>query len=412
MKSKDWILAVVFSMFPFMLFAPGIIWKGQMLFFISMGSIILAFQIRNLLVRGFILYASVWQLCLFLTAFVTAINPGNGLTVLLCLSSGSMIYAFISNGTFSKEKWFVVIRVLVILQAILGTLQYFEIDLVIKVIGLFAPVRSELPGHIVGSIGNRNFFAAIVAMSLPIFAVWKWPVVKGINLAVVYLFILLAFCLSPGTIAAIIGMTVYYVHKNRPRFWGAYILGSVLVCIGYAATYILMTGNHASEFLDVFAQFEQLREHGDILTNTAPGDLGRLGMWMLAGWRLAHDGFGFVFGFGPGAFWGRAYPVHSDYVSIFFQFGLVGFSMVAGYIVLTLRRLFKTGDSVLFASFFIICFDMMANFPMEVSSTAFMAIVIAGLIERDRLAELPPRDLGITLFTHDSEVGVCRKDEP
>ena len=391
MKAKDWIVAVTFFMFPFMLLAPGIIWRGQLLFFIVMGSIILAFQIRNLLVRTFILYASVWQLCIFMTAFVTAINPGNGLSIILSLTSGAMIYAFVASGNISKAAWFAVIRTVIIIQAVLGTLQYFEIDLVIKIIGLFAPVRSELPGHIVGSIGNRNFLAILIAMSLPMFADWKWPVVKGINISVVLLFAILLLCMSPGTLAAIIGMTIYYCHKHHVKHWALCILGSILVSIAYAASYVLITGNHSNELLDIVPQFEQLREHGDILTNTAPGDLGRLAMWLLAGWKLAHDGFAFVFGFGPGAFWGRLYPVHSDYVSIFFQFGLIGFSMVASYLFLTLRRLFRSTDSVLFASFCILCIDMVANFPMEVASTGFMALIIAGLIERDRLASLPEK---------------------
>ena len=42
----------------------------------------------------------------------------------------------------------------------------------------------------------------------------------------------------------------------------------------------------------------------------------------------------------------------------------------------------KEKNLILRASFLIICLDMIGNFPLEIASTAFMIVIIAGLIER------------------------------
>jgi len=387
MKSKDWIVAALFFIFPFMVIAPGIIWKGQLLFFITMGSIIIAFQIKNILIKSFLLYAIAWQMFIFMQSFSTGENPGAGLSIILSLTVGAMVFKFVSDGSVKKETWYSVIRIVVLIQTVLGSLQYFGINLVTDFLVQFVPVRADLPTHITGTLGNRNFMAAFIAMSIPMFANWKPAQIKGVNVSVILLFAVLVGCMSPGTLAAIIGITVYYAYSRKIKHRLLYVLLSVVVAVGFAAGYILITGNHLNEFTDFAIQWEQLRDTGNVITDTAPGDIGRFAMWMLAGWQLVHNWFAFIFGFGPGAFWGRNYPLHSEYVSIWFQFGLVGFSMVATYIALTLRRLFKSGDAVLLSFFCILCLDMVGNFPMEVASTAFLAIIICGLIERERLDE-------------------------
>ena len=401
MKSKDWIVAALFFIFPFMVIAPGIIWKGQLLFFITMGSIIIAFQIKHILIKSFLLYAIAWQMFIFMQSFRTGENPGAGLSIILSLTAGAMVFKFVSSGSVKKETWYSVIRTVVIIQAVLGSLQHFGINLVTDFLVQFVPVRADLPTHITGTLGNRNFMAAFIAMSIPMFASWKWAEIKGVNVSVIFLLAVLVGCMSPGTLAAIIGIAIYYTYSRKIKHGFLYVLLSVVVAVGFAAGYILITGNHLNEFADFAIQWEQLQKTGDVLTDTSPGDIGRFAMWMLAGWQLAHNWFAFIFGFGPGAFWGRHYPLHGQYVSIWFQFGLVGMVLALGYIFTTLKWLWKSGDSVLLAAFAIICLDMAGNFPMEVASTAFLAIIIAGLIERDRLEKLPPkRSILEALYLH------------
>lgn len=92
-----------------------------------------------------------------------------------------------------------------------------------------------------------------------------------------------------------------------------------------------------------------------------------------------------VFGYGPASAWGQKYPIHGEYVSVWFQYGTIGLFLVLGYIAQTARFLIKSRNLVYLAAFLIICLDMVANFSAEVATTACMMVVICGLIERKRL---------------------------
>jgi len=286
---KDWIIAVMFFIFPFMVIAPGLIWKGQQLFFITMGLIIIAFNIRNMLVRLFLLFAMAWQLYIFISAFNQGINPGPGLSVILCLLAGGIIFKFVSEGSLAKETWYGVIRIVVIIQVVIGGLQLAGINLVQIALSGITLVKSDLPTHIVGTLGNRNFMALFIAASLPMFSGWKAAEIKGFNVAVPVMVIFLLLSLSPGTMAGIIGLAIYYVIKNRPKHAGTYIGLSIVASLAFAAVYLLVINtDHLNEFRLLGQQWAELQEHGDIITDTTQGDVGRMAMWMMAFYKLVH----------------------------------------------------------------------------------------------------------------------------
>ena len=108
-------------------------------------------------------------------------------------------------------------------------------------------------------------------------------------------------------------------------------------------------------------------------------------MWLTALGKLITSWPAMIFGFGPGAHWGKAYNLHNDYMSMWFSFGLVGLTMMIGYIYTTIRQLAKSKNMILLTSFIIICLDMTGNFPIHIATTAFLIIIICGLIERERL---------------------------
>ena len=391
---KDSIIAVLFFMFPFMVLAPGIIWKGQQLFFITMGLVVIAFQIRNLYVRAFLLFGMVWQVYIFLSAFNMGINPGPGLSVILCLLAGGIIYKFVSEGMVERQAWYSVIRIVVIIQVIIGVLQLAGHNPVTILLSGITLVRADLPTHIVGTLGNRNFLALFIAATLPMFATWKAATYRGINWSVVIMVIFLLLCLSPGTMAGIIGLAIYYVAKRKPKHGAIYLAGSVIAALIFAAVYMLFINtDHLNEIRLLGQQWDELAANGDVLTDTTQGDIGRMAMWMMAGYKLFHNGWAFFIGFGPGAYWGRPYPLHSEYAAMWFQFGLVGILLMAGFIWSNIKLLIKNKDAVLLASFSAVCLDMVGNFPMEVASTAFLIAIICGLIEKERLSCLTEGNL-------------------
>jgi len=366
MKMKDLITAIMFLVLPFVFLSPGLIWKSQLLFFLICPVFIIALSLKNVWIKAFLLYASAWQILVFCLAYNKAgINPGYGLSVILALMSGAIIFKFVSEGNLSQCGF----------------------NPFANFMALFIKVKENLPGHLVGSLGNRNYLAAFIAISIPCFIGWRtFRIGKvSVNPALIGIFIFLAFCLSPGTLAAIIGLA-FLLSYNLP-LWKRLVAMSAAVKVAaiFAACYVLITGNHLQEFTDLPGQLNELITTGKFTVDPFLSDVGRFAMWMMAFSQLITSWALMVFGFGPGAFWGREYSMHGEYMSVWFQFGLIGLGLMAGYIYTTFRFLDKQKSLLLLTSFVIICLDMIGNFPVEIATTAFLIIIICGLIERERL---------------------------
>ncbi|HSW65033.1 MAG TPA: hypothetical protein VLH56_17240 [Dissulfurispiraceae bacterium] len=387
-KTKDWIMPALFLALPFAFMAPGLIWKSQLLFFIICPIFIIALNIKNVWVKAFLLYVAVWQIALLLLLFnFKDASIGPSLSILFSVMAGAIIYKFISESTIPDEKWHMVIRIAVITQIIIATPQHFGLNPFVWIVGMFTPIVEKLPGHLVGTLGNRNYLAAFIAFSVPFFVGWrtfnigKWT----INPSLIVIFIFLGFCLSPGTLAAIMGMGFLLSYKfsfmKRMVTWSA----AMKVATAYAAAYILTTGYHLNEFQALPGQLREMWETGKITLSPIQGDIGRFAMWMTAISQLLSSWPAMIFGFGPAAAWGREYPIHGQYVSVWFQYGLIGLTLMLGYICSTIWFLNKGKHVILLTAVIIICLDMVANFPAEIATTSFMMLVICGLIERERL---------------------------
>jgi hypothetical protein len=377
-------------MIPFVFLAPGLLWTSQQLFFIVLPLIIIAFYIRNIWVKTFLLYVMAWQILLFLLYFNNPnANPGNGLNVIITLMSGAIIFKFVSEGSLKTSKWFWVIRIAVILQILLAIPQFWKFSPLFYVLSHFTKMVNELPSHLTGTIGNRNYFAAFVAISVPMFIGWATFKIKeiNVNLSLIGIFIILYFCFSPGTIAAVIAMSfllAYRVPKGKIR-WAVMSAGPILA-VAYTGYYVLSTGYHVRDFVNLPLQLKELIQGKTINYFEPDGDLGRFGMWIMAFTQLKESWIKMIFGLGPGAPWGRAYPLHSEYMSVWFQFGLVGLALMIGYIWTTVRFLFKSKNMIFLAAAIIICLEMVMNHTMEVPVSGFLVIIIAALIEREKHA--------------------------
>jgi len=384
-KMNDWIVPILFLLLPFVFLAPGLIWKSQLLFFLICPIFIIALDIKNIWIKSFLLYASMWQMVVFFLSFSKyGMNPGYGLSVILGLMAGAIIFKFVSEGEVTNEKWFMFIRIAVILQILVSLPQPFGYNPFADFMSLFIDVRENLPGHLVGSLGNRNYLAAFIAISIPCFVGWRTFKIKSISInpALIAIFIFLGFCLSPGTLAAIIGMGFLLSYNLSPLKRLISMSLAIKVAVAFTACYVLATGNHLNEFTELPGQLSGFLTTGKFTVDPFKSDIGRFAMWMVAVSQLITGWFFMIFGFGPGAFWGREYSMHSEYMSVWFQFGLVGLGLMIGYIYTTFRFLAKGKSLILLTSFVIICLDMIGNFPVEIASTAFLIVIICGLIER------------------------------
>lgn len=383
----QWIIPIVFLILPFALITPGLIWKSQLMFFIVCPVFIVAMNIKNVWVRYFLLYAATWQIVIFILNFKSPGANGPGLSIMLSLMAGGIVYKFISESTLPTQTWHSVIRAAVIVQILLSIPQIFGFNPVMAFTGLFTNVKENMPGFLNGSIGNRNFLAAFIAMAVPSFIGWRTITIRGltINPALIAILIFLGFCLSPGTLAAIIGMG--FLLSARFPLWKRIVSLSIAVTLAviFAAGYVLISGHHISEFENLPGQLNEFVSTGTIKLDIFRGDVGRFAMWLVAIGQLLKSWNFMIFGYGPAASWGREYPIHCEYISVWYQFGLIGLTLMLGYIYTTTRFLFKAKNLILLTALLILCLDMIGNFPLEIATTGFMALIIGGLIERERL---------------------------
>jgi hypothetical protein len=393
-RLSDWLIPALFLFLPFAIILPGLIWKSHRLFFILFGLIVVAVSLKNIWIRSFLVYSVIWQLFLYLKAFsIPKVNTGDGLAVVIAFLAGAIVFKFVAESKLPNESFYAVIRIAVLLQIAIAIPQYLGFNPVSWVLSLAVDTKEVQPGHLTGTIGNRNFLAAFIAISVPMFIGWRsftreipapswlkrpssWKI--RINPWLVIIAAVLFLAPSPGSLAAIIGLAVYF------RLGWKYAVLAIVVAIGFAAYYIVGMGVHLEEFKALPQQITELIQKGEISVDSGQHDLGRFGMWMVALGKLFTSWESVIFGFGPGATFGRRYPLHNEYMSMWFEFGLVGLTLMAGYIVTTIKGLVRAANPVLLTSFAIACLDMMGNYPMQIAPTAFLIIIVCGLIERER----------------------------
>ena len=393
---RKWIVPILFLALPFAFLAPGLIWKSQLLFFLICPIFIIAINLKNVWIKTFLLYAAAWQIIIFLMSFNDpSHNAGAGLSILLSLMAGALIFKFISEGDLPDGKWLMVIRIAVIIQILIAIPQHFGFSAVMYLVGMLTPVVQKQPLHLVGTLGNRNYLSIFVAASLPFFIGWMTFKVRGfsINPILIGIMIFLFFCFSPATIAAIAGMLFIFSYDLSAAKKALFLAIGAGLGIGYTAFYIAGAGTHYMygqgshlwEFQALPGQLKELWTTGNLVVDPRQGDLGRFGMILSAFSQLIRSWSFAILGYGPAASWGRNYPVHCEYMSMWFQFGLIGLGLMMGYIVTTWRYLTKEKNRIFLGSFLIILIDMAGNFSLEVATTAFMIIVITALIERKRI---------------------------
>jgi hypothetical protein len=294
--------------------------------------------------------------------------------------AGAVIYKIITDSSFPKERMFNFIRIAVLLQigvSLSASMGFNPWHLLLSLFTRVAWSTQDI-GPFIGTVGNRDILGAFIAFSVPLFIDWKYLTIgrHKVNVYLTIVLTMLFFCPSPGAIAGIAGLAVYY-HKNwKTAFTFA------LIAVLYAGTYIL-TSVHMGDMAAAGTQLSELVNNGSVSMDTA--QQGRLWKWMVAAGNITDSWTSFIFGYSLGATWGKKYPLHNEYLQCWYELGLIGFSIMAGYVITTLKHLIKSKDRVLMAMFAAICVDMMANYPFHISTTAFMAIIICAVIEKERL---------------------------
>ena len=385
-NSNSWAMLGIFLILPFVLILPGVLWKSQQVFLLLATSLFVAFSLKNIWLRSFIVYLFGWTIYLFLRSLANPmihfnVSPQTGMSILLFVMAGALIIKFVSISKLSDEKFYNIIRIAVLLQVFIAIIQYFGFypwEWLLS--SIVAPAHSTADiGPFRGTLGNRDVLGCFIGVSIPLFLSWKE--VKHyqnvlIKAATIITLAILLMSPSPGAVAALIGIGVYYFKENKFSILIAFMTAAI-----YAIIYIL-TSYHLSDFMAAPSQLSGLVNTGTVAISS-PNE-GRLWKWMLAFSQIIQSPETLIFGNGPGAFWGRKYPLHNEFIQCWFELGLVGFALMIGYVCSTIKFLFKLKDMVLLSAFVIACIDAGGNYPMHLATTAFLICIITGLIERKR----------------------------
>lgn len=349
-RAKGYSVIAVFMLLPFGFLSYGIIHEGQHLTLVLVSAVVLAAVARNNWISAFFWYLCAWMvfICLYRMIFpmadVVFMAALDRFVYLLC---GLAVFVGVSRQRIKNEVFYNAICIAALVQCAIAISQFNGFDPVVWVLNQFTTANPLLSATaLTGTLGNNNFLAAFIAVSLPFFFRRGWA----------YCIPLLLFCLyfantSSAFVPAIIGALFYFWPRlNRKVKAGCVVAG------------IVIGGLYA------------LFQHSNVFLNPRWQD------WLHALSLVLANPFSLVFGMGPGAGWGKSYPLHNEWLQCLYQFGVVGFGLMAGY-VLTIYR----GNRILFTAFLIAAINMFGNYSLHLAPSAFLIILIAGLIERERI---------------------------
>lgn len=371
---KKYMIIGCFLLVPFGFLSSGLVHTGQQFTFLIAGILVVASMTRNNALMMFAVYFAIWQVYLFIVSIgdpMALRTAGSGLGVMVFFSVAIIFYLSISeNYVKIKEDFFYnVICLSAIIQAIISVVQLTGFDPVVSAMSMLTNASTLLPNGIpVGTLGNNNYLAAFLAISLPFFFRKGW-----IYFAPLISVMLFLCWTSTAVIAAIAGGIFYiFVFSSIERRWkDAFAMALILFCAFYV---FIIHPSILRPSIDTTIPVDQL-----------PADMPRQNMWWIAIASFIESPWSIFFGHGPGAAWGKQYPLHSEWVAALFHFGIVGVGLVLYYITETFRKAWQSaGESraILLSSFVIIIVNMVGNSALHFAPSAFLIVIVCALLER------------------------------
>jgi hypothetical protein len=368
--SKEWLLPASFLILPFMIIlvaTPKSLATVIVTIHVShhyalfiFGVIMATMFITNRWLSAMMIYACIWTMFILAYSVVYPQVPQavtkNAFDALTFLLVGALIYAIVIKSAIKNETFYNIICISALLQAGISLCQYLWFDPFLWIVNhWFHMAFSVLDKKtLVGTLGNNNFLAAYLAISLPFFFRKWW----------IYGLILIMPCLylantTSAIVPALIGGILYlWLITPRSRF-----------TVFYLAVMTIIIG--------LFAGWYALFQHTSITENQRWQD------WMAVIEQVRFNLFSLFCGFGPGAGWGKPYPMHNEWLQCLHQYGLIGLSLLVGYVATAYR-----GNKILFTAFVIAMINMFGNYSLHLAPSAFLIIIIVGLMEREKYNEM------------------------
>lgn len=278
---------------------------------------------RDWIIGVFGVYISIWLIVLHVAAALGKIPQEAILQVIdtqAWIMAGFLIYTIVRLGNAPLNFYLNVICAVAIGLSTVGLIQHF-------VLGVPASATT----------GNQNYLAAFLAISGPAFIRPRWWVF-------------------------LIPVSACLVVAQTSTAMAAFFIGCGIRLIGWWSIPISVSAG-VYYFIMVDANPASLAE--------------RMSQWIDAIAKISGSWTTILFGAGPAIHWNWS-QLHSEYVSIYWYFGLVGVALVTCYIIRSFRNI-RFIDKTVFAMFIAVLVDSIGNHVMHIALTAYLAIIVFAL---------------------------------
>jgi hypothetical protein len=352
-KLEDSFLGWIIIILPLMIIASDI-HQSHVFGLVICSMILLSLSIPNTFLRLFIWYVTGWFLFILINVFIGRYKSpiiDSSLETFFFFIFYSFIFFNVIKSKKSQDFFFNCICMAAILQAFLGLLQFCYLDPIQWILSHFVKVINLLGYNVpVGTLGNTNYFGAFLVMSLPFFMRDSWR--KWIPLIIVAIVLSGA---KTAMVALVVGASYYFFTTHRePAFpYKNYIL-AVLIILSLSA---------------IFYKYHNYDSVGE-----------RFSAWNSAFVAIVSSWKTTLFGVGPGISWDDKSLLHSEYVSTFFNWGVLGMFLALGYIITVYR-----GCKILFTAIIIMLVNAITNHPFHTVPTAVLAVMVVALNEKEKM---------------------------
>ena len=110
------------------------------------------------------------------------------------------------------------------------------------------------------------------------------------------------------------------------------------------------------------------------------GENERFGFWAVLFGKITATPVDFIFGLGPGKFTGFKFPVHNDWLEIWYLYGLPPL-VAAGVFLWKAKK-----SPILYSAIVIALINALGNYPLHLPPSAFLIIIILALLEKEKYA--------------------------
>jgi len=328
--------------------------NGQIIGLLVVGSLYVASKVKDHWIRAYYL----WSLVLtgFIYSILTTVPIQRVWKLyfaaerhMVQLTVGMLIILAFSK--ISPKKVFNAFCLFALFQCYVWIFQTLGFDLM-QVVSKFTGMSIRALDF-AGTLGNKNFLAACLAITAPMFFREKWWI--GLFIIVPVL-----FCQSTTTATiALLVAACYWMIKTKPEY--AYLLFSVilLVVVGFLL------------FVD----------HGD------GGE--RIGWWM----TIFNTKSSLLIGVGPGAYmmnFGSEHA-HNEYVQVFAETGIVGGLIIIGFMAMFCIKAYKAQSKqavLIIACLIAVAVNALGNYPLRLAPSGFISAALLGLYSNGRLFDV------------------------